>query len=170
MNSSVNASRGTPSDAIVRMAEFLAFWLVLFGLSLRTLLVGILAAVIATWTSLRLLPVGVWRFRPLALAQLALSFLRQSLGAGIDVAWRALDPRLPLRPGFVIYQPHLPPGLMRSVFCTITSLLPGTLPCETEESGSIVIHCLDASQTVTNELAAQEAALIRALGDGRYDG
>jgi len=37
-------------------------------------------------------------------------FLRQSIVAGIDVAQRALDPRLPLRPGFVVYQGAPPAG------------------------------------------------------------
>ena len=61
-------------------------------------------------------------------------FLRQSIGAGIDVAWRALDPRLPLRPGFVVYPVSIPPGTARNVFTTLTSLLPGTVPAG-EESG-----------------------------------
>jgi multicomponent Na+:H+ antiporter subunit E len=157
-------------SSLLRTAGFFAFWLILFGRNPVASVVGTLAAVIATWTSLRLLPPARWNFRPIALMQLILSFLRQSIGAGIDIAWRALDPRLPLRPGFVIYRPHLPPGPTRNAFRTMTSLLPGTLPCGTDQSGNLVIHCLDTSQDVPEELAAQEAALIQALGGGTRDG
>ena len=113
---------------LARTAGFLAFWVILSGLNPADLPVGVLAAVIATWSSLRLLPPGRWSFRPIALTQLVLRFLRQSVGAGIDVAWRALDPRLPLRPGFVVYPVRFPPGPARNVFTTLTSLLPGTVP------------------------------------------
>jgi multicomponent Na+:H+ antiporter subunit E len=166
LSSNVNVSRGLLRSSFIRTAGFLAFWVILFGLNPASLLVGALAAAIATWTSLRLLPAGEWSFRPIALTQLVLSFLRQSIGAGIDVARRALDPRLPLRPGFVLYQPRLPPGPTRNAFCTMTSLLPGTLPCGTDQNGSLVIHCLDVSQAVAEELAAQEASLVKALGGG----
>ena len=93
-----------------------------------------MAVVAATWTSLHLLPPGGARGSPAALRRLALRFLYQSVVAGADVARRALDPRLPLRPGFVAYPVGFPPGAARNVFATLTSLLPGTVPSE-EESG-----------------------------------
>jgi multicomponent Na+:H+ antiporter subunit E len=163
-------ARSPPRDWLARTAGFLAFWLILSGFDPITLLVGALAAVIATWTSLRLLPPGRWSFRPWALTQLVLRFLRQSIGAGIDVAWRALDPRLPVRPGFVVYQTHLPPGPMRNAFCTMTSLLPGTLPSGTDETGGLVIHCLDITQPIAQQLAREEALLVQAIGRTHHDG
>jgi multicomponent Na+:H+ antiporter subunit E len=150
--------------------EFFAFWAVLFGLNFRALIVGILAALITTSVSLRLLPTGQWRLQPIALMHLIFQFLQQSISAGVDVAWRALDPRLPLRPGFVIYRTGIPPGLTRNMFCTITSLLPGTLPCGTDANGDLIVHCLDTSQPVTEGLAAQEASLLRAVGRRHYRG
>jgi multicomponent Na+:H+ antiporter subunit E len=170
MSGTIDMSRTPLRDWLARTAGFLAFWLILSGFGPVTLLVGALAAVIATWTSLRLLPPGRWSFRPLALAKLVLRFLRQSIGAGIDVAWRALDPRLPVRSGFVVYETHLPPGPMRNAFCTMTSLLPGTLPSGSDESGRLVIHCLDITQPVAEQLAREEALLVRALGWTRHNG
>ena len=90
-------------------------------------------------------------------------FAYQSVAAGVDVAWRALDPRLPLRPGFVRYPVRFPPGAARNAFTTLTSLLPGTVPAGAER-GHIVYHCLDVEQPVVSQLAAEEAALARALG------
>jgi multicomponent Na+:H+ antiporter subunit E len=170
VSSVVDVSRSLLRGSLARTAGFFAFWVILSDLNPADLLVGALAAVIASWTSLRLLPPGHWSFRPIALTQLVLRFLRQSIGAGIDVARRSLDPRLPLRPGFMVYQPHLPPGPTRNAFCTMTSLLPGTLPCGTDQSGDLVIHCLDVSQAVVEQLAAEEALLVQALGGGHRNG
>ena len=97
-------------------------------------------------------------------------FLYQSIAAGIDVAWRALAPRLPLRPGFVIYRRRLPPGEALNAFCTITSMVPGTLPSGTDESGDLIIHCLDKTQPVAEQLAVEENMLMRALGSQNGDG
>jgi multicomponent Na+:H+ antiporter subunit E len=162
MSSTVDVSRSLLRGSLARTAGFLAFWVILSGLNPADLLVGALAAVIATWTSLRLLPPGQWSFRPIALTQLVLRFLRQSIGAGIDVAWRALDPRLPLRPGFVVYPVSIPLGTARNVFTALTSLLPGTVPAG-DENGKLVYHCLDVDQPVVSQLTAEEAALSRAL-------
>jgi multicomponent Na+:H+ antiporter subunit E len=73
-------------------------------------------------------------------------------------------PRLPLRPGFVSYPVRFPPGTARNAFTTLTSLLPGTVPAGHDREG-LVYHCLDVDQPVVPQLAAEEAALSRALGD-----
>jgi multicomponent Na+:H+ antiporter subunit E len=93
-----------------------------------------------------------------------LHFLRQSIVAGIDVAWRALDPRLRLRPGFVVYQAQLPPGTTRETFCAIMSLMPGTLPCGPAEGNGLTIHCLDVTQPVAEQLAVEEVLCMQTLG------
>jgi multicomponent Na+:H+ antiporter subunit E len=142
--------------ACARAAGFLVLWLVLAGVEIADLPAAAVAVVAATWASLHLLPPGSSRLSPSALARLTLRFAYQSVAAGADVAWRALDPRLPLRPGFVRYP-------ARNAFTTLTSLLPGTVPAGAE-SGHIVYHCLDVDQPVMSQLAAEEAALARALG------
>jgi multicomponent Na+:H+ antiporter subunit E len=153
-----------------RAVAFLALWLILVGgADPADRPAGIIAIVAATWASLRLLPPGGARPSPISLVRLALRFLRQSIVAGIDVAWRALDPRLPLRPGFVVYPARLPPGPALNAFCALTSLAPGTLPAGPDESGAIVIHCLDVGQPVAAHLAADEKLFVQALG-GEADG
>ena len=146
-----------------RVSALFGLWLVLGGTGPGNLAAGAVTAVAATWISLRLLPPGSSRPSLMALAGLVLHFLRQSVIAGADVAWRALDPRLPLKPGFVPYQIHSLSGGARNVFAMLTSLLPGTVPIG-EEGGQLVYHCLDVDQPVASELAAEEAALSRALG------
>jgi multicomponent Na+:H+ antiporter subunit E len=131
---------------------------------------GVLTAIAATWTSLYLLSPSATRLSPPALVAFAQRFFRLSIVAGVDVAWRALDPRLPLRPGYVVYQSQLPEGRARNTFCTLASLLPGTLPADRDRSGALVIHCLDIDQPVTAQLAEDEDLFRRALGEERDDG
>jgi multicomponent Na+:H+ antiporter subunit E len=150
--------------AVVRFLVFLGIWFVLYGPDLAALPVCVGAAAAATWTSLRLLPPGAFRPRPGFLFILALRFLGESVVAGIDVARRALEPRLPLRPGFMAYPIRMRPSPARSAFLSMASLLPGTLPTGLDETGALVVHCLDTEQPVVAQMAAEEALLIRALG------
>jgi multicomponent Na+:H+ antiporter subunit E len=165
------ARKRTVAAVVLRAAPFLALWLILVGgPDPADRPAGIVAVVAATWASLRLLPPGRVRFSPMALARLLWRFARQSIVAGADVAWRALDPRLPLRPGFVIYPAHLPPGPGLNAFCALTSLAPGTLPAGANDSGAILVHCLDVGQPIALHLAADEELFMRMLGQRRDDG
>jgi multicomponent Na+:H+ antiporter subunit E len=179
MNSSAQQSRpveppgnrsGTLGSAISRAAGFFCFWLLLTDADAGDLAAGLVAAVAATWASLRLMPAQQWNLRPIKLTGFFLHFLRQSIAAGIDVAQRALDPRLRLQPGFVVYQARLPPGTKRDAFCAIMSLLPGTLPCGPAEGNGLSIHCLDVTQPVVEQLAAEEALCMQALGGAQRNG
>ena len=118
----------------------------------------------ATWTSLQLLPPRSFHPRLGSLIVLAFRFVWQSVIAGIDVARRALEPRLPLRPGFVTYPIRMLPSPIRSTLLSIASLLPGTLPTGLDETGALVVHCLDTEQPVVAQMAAEETRLIHALG------
>src|SRR5262249_55929563 len=156
--------RALPRSVVLRAAWLLVLWLVLIGADPADLPAGALSAALATWVSLLLLPPS-WAVRsPAGMARLALRFLLPSVIGGGDVARRALDPRLPLRTGFVAYPVHFPPGMTRNVFTTLTSLLPGTVPAG-EDYGQLVYHCLDVNQPVASQLAAEEAALSGALRD-----
>lgn len=161
---------GLVPAAAGRAIGFFILWLMLSGADPADLPAGVVAAAAATWASLRLLPPGAWRLSPIGLAKLALRFPRQSAVAGVDVAWRAFRPRLPLQPGFVVFSPQLPPGTARDAFCMLTSLLPGTLPTGLDESGALLVHCLDTGRPVAAQLATEEALFMRALGRRRVDG
>lgn len=166
MNRRANAA--TAGAAIARWLGFLCLWLVLAGAVTVDLMVGAATAVAAAWTSLLLLPPAARRPRPLALFALVVRFLRQSVLAGADVARRALDPALPLRPGFVRCPLRFAPGLARSAFCAYSSLLPGTLVVGSE-AGALSLHCLDVGQDVPAQVRAEEAAFLVAA-DGARDG
>jgi multicomponent Na+:H+ antiporter subunit E len=159
-------ARSLLRSALVRAVGFLAFWLVLAGVNPGDLPAAAVAVATATFVSLRLLPVGEFRLSPLGTTRLALRFPIQAVIAGVDVTRRALDPRLPLRPGFVTYSPRLPPGIARDAFCALASLMPGTVPADTNQDGTLLVHCLDIGQPAAAQLAVEEAAFMRALADG----
>jgi multicomponent Na+:H+ antiporter subunit E len=156
--------------AFARATSFLVLWLILAGLNLGDLPAAAVAIAGATWTSLRLLPPGASRLSPTDIARLALRFAGQSLMAGIDVARRAFDPRLPLRPGFVTVPTRLPPGTRRDAFCAFASLQPGTLPVATNQDGTLLVHCLDIGQPVAEQMVGDEKHFARALGWWPQDG
>lgn len=159
------ARAGLPRAAIWRAAWFLGLWAVLAGAHIADLPAAAAAVVAATWLSLRLLPPTNSRFSIPGVGRLVVVFLYESVVAGVDVARRALDPRLPLRPGLVTYPIGLPPGAARNVFTTLTSLLPGTVPAA-DEGHELVYHCLDTGQPVLAQLAAEEATLTRTFQAG----
>ena len=153
--------------ALVRWIGFFLFWVIVAGFKPLDLMVGLLAALVTTWLSLTLMPPGHGRVRPVKLLKYALRFFRQSIVAGIDVARRALDPRMPLQPGFISCRAQLPEGRTLNAFYTVSSLLPGTLPTGTDASGTTAIHCLDVTQPVARQLAEEEALFAEALGERR---
>ena len=64
-----------------------------------------------------------------------------------------------LRPGFVRYETRLASAGRQSAFCALSSLMPGTLPTGSDETGALMIHCLDVEQLVAADLAVEEASL-----------
>jgi len=161
--------RGTSDPGLLRPAMARAvglgvLWLVLAGGNPVDLAPGAVATLAATWVSLHFLPPGAISVRPASVARFTFRFLRQSVVAGIDVARRALDPRLPLHPGFVVYQTGLPPGPSQHMFTTLMSLLPGTVPTGPAPGSGLLIHCLDVEQPVTAQLVAEEALFSSVIG------
>ena len=150
--------------AMARGAGLVVLWVVLTGGNPIDLAPGVVAALAATWVSFHLLPPGAISVRPASLTRFTFRFLRQSVVAGVDVARRALDPRLPLHPGFVVYQPELPPGPSQHMFTTLMSLLPGTVPTGPAPGSGLLIHCLDVEQPITAQLAAEEALFSSVIG------
>ena len=152
------------SAIVSRGAFYLLLWLVLAGYQVADLPAAAFAVVAATWVSLWLLPPLATTLRPWWIAVMMVRFLVQSVLAGVDVAWRVMRPQMRLRPGFVTFVPQLPPGTAFEAFCTLSSLLPGTLPSGTDGQGGLVVHCLDVGQDVPAQMAAEERLFLRAIG------
>jgi multicomponent Na+:H+ antiporter subunit E len=158
-------------SAFARWSGFLLVWLLLAAPDLAApiidnlvdLLIGVLAAAAAAWTSLRLLPPTPGSLRYGALFRLAARVLRNSVVSGFSLLPRVFGPRLSIAPGYLAYPVRLAPGPARAVLGALTSVVPGSLSVGTDRDGALVYHCLDVAQPVAEDLAIDEALLIETL-------
>jgi multicomponent Na+:H+ antiporter subunit E len=150
-----------------RFAFFFCIWLTVANWKIADTPVGVAASALALWISLPLMPPGDvnLRLRLVPLARLTFRLLNCSIIAGVDVARRALLPRLDLNPGFVAVPLTLQPGDCRNVFLLYQSLQPGTLPTGAE-GGQLQVHCLDIGRPVLDGVAADEDLFKKAIGRG----
>lgn len=155
---------------LFRALAFLGLWLVISGFSTSDLVVGLAVAVIAAFSSARLLPCAGFRLNLLACVEMVLGLPLQIAVAGIDIARRALHPDLPLSPGFIEYTSHFPEGVSRNAFTALVSMQPGSVPIAGHKGGDFMIHCLDDTRPVGAAVAADEARLSRAFGLDRARG
>jgi multicomponent Na+:H+ antiporter subunit E len=149
-----------------RFVMYFALWLVI---AQEALLVGVLAAGVATHISLRLLPAQRSAVRPLRVLKLAPGFFWASFLGGLDVIWRAFHPRMPLNPGWIVYRSRLPTSAARVALGSDLSLMPGTLAAGGREQ-SLSIHCLDVEQTADRQIAREEKRIGQSIGAGDTDG
>jgi multicomponent Na+:H+ antiporter subunit E len=89
-------------------------------------------------------------------------FLWQSLYGGVDVALRALRPRMPLAPTVLDYRLRLPPGPAPVMLASLVSLMPGTLA--TVSGARLRVHVLDATRGYQDELELLEAQVAWIFG------
>jgi multicomponent Na+:H+ antiporter subunit E len=122
-------------------------WLALNGLAAWWL--GMLFAALGGVAGSTLAIGDPYPWRPLRLAAFFLYFLRVSLLGGIDVAGRALKPRLPIQPHFERYDLRVPEGQPRTLMLSLVSLVPGTLSANLE-GDTLIAHVLaeNASKTL----------------------
>ena len=135
------------------IAARFAFWLLIADWKEEDLPIGFAASALALWISLSLLPPIAVRVHLAPLSKLTLRFLKCSIIAGVDVARRALLPRLDLSPGFVAVPFALPPGVARNAFLVYSSLQPGTLPTSAEGE-TLQVHGLDILQPIAATVQA----------------
>lgn len=146
---------------ILRFALFFLIWWVLTDGALDSLMAGILMTFIASLVSILLTPPlswsvgGILRFIPF--------FLLHSFRGGVDVATRALHPKIPISPGLVDYRFRLPPGPVRVFMANTVSLLPGTLSVELDRE-ILRIHMLDDTGSLTKDMNILENHLADIFG------
>jgi multicomponent Na+:H+ antiporter subunit E len=146
-----------------RTVTMFLIWMLIANHDADDIAVGCVVAALAAWASLRLLPPGELRPRPLAALRLAARTLAQAFVAGADVASRAFRADMPLRPGIARYRTTLPEGARRHAFGSLISLCPGTLPLSVDGSGVQLVHCLDTAQDIPTTMMREEEDFRRAF-------
>lgn len=123
-------------------------------------MLGVLVVPAACCLSLRLLP-AIDPLRLFALLAMAPGFVWRSLLGALDVARRALDPRLPLDPGWVEMTVELPDG-GRVALGGELSLMPGTLAAGID-GDRLLVHVLDRKQDLENVVRIEALRLGRVV-------
>jgi len=139
-----------------------SIWLVFEGAQAWP--VGVLAAitggVVAGWLADE--PPRKWN--PLRLFEFCAFFLIESVRGGMDVAWRTLHPKMPVRPNFFRHRMVLPKGQPSTLLISTISLLPGTLSAELDRDENVlVVHSLTGGGARSVERLEQRIARLFSL-------
>ena len=146
---------------LLRFVLFALMWWILTDGAMDSWPVGLPVVLIATLTSVMLMPPLSWSLRGMVL--FIPYFLWHSIRGGVDVARRAMHPQLPISPGLFEYRFRLPPGLSRVFMANTVSLLPGTLSVDLEKE-ILRIHVLDETCAIDEELKVLENRLADIFG------
>lgn len=144
-----------------RGVVFACVWWILVEGATASWWIGIPVILIVSATSVALVaPVNpVWRELP----GFILFFFTRSLLGGVDVAWRAIHPGLPIAPALILYPLRLPSGMPQVFLANTISLLPGTLSTELDSS-FLKIHVLNGRKGILPELEMLEQKVAVVFG------
>lgn len=156
-------------DLIVRVLIFSLIWWTLTGGRLPLSGLGMIGVGLATAMSWRMIPVGVWQWRLWPLLRFGPYFLRQSFWGGLDVAWRAMRPRMDVEPVVIQYRLRLKLEPARVFFLWMVSLFPGTAGVDLRKDEAWV-HVLDESFADQEKLRELEERIADVFGVGVMDG
>jgi multicomponent Na+:H+ antiporter subunit E len=126
-----------------RLLLFLLLWTALTGAVWRDPVIaggGLIATAIF---SLALWPPVSHKLRWRGLPALLGHFLRASILGGIDIAYRALAPSMPINPGFIEFRSQLTDELSVVLFVWMISLMPGSATVRLEDGGGLTVHIVD---------------------------
>lgn len=144
-----------------RLAIISILWMIIVNGNASSLLVGMPVVVLATVVTLPMR--SFVRIRWWEVICFIPFFFTRAFSGGMDLARRALHPRLPMNPGMIQYPLRLPQGLPRVVMVNTVNLLPGTLTVDIEAQ-ALQVHVIDLETPVLDELEAVENAVARLFG------
>jgi multicomponent Na+:H+ antiporter subunit E len=147
----------------IRAALLALFWWVLSNGNPESWVVGGPVVLFATVSSLLLSHGARQHWRLTGLLSFVPFFLWRSFCGSIDVARRAMHPKMPLEPAFIDYNLSLPNGAFRLFMANVVSLLPGTLSAELRGDW-LKVHVLDANADVFEELQSLESKIGHVFG------
>ncbi|ACM23542.1 Na+/H+ antiporter subunit E [Thermotoga neapolitana] len=132
----------------------LILWLVITGFSYSELIVGIAVSLIVSLVFRRFHGIRFDLKLPLRIVRYLVMFLPvfivEMVKANIDVAFRVLNPHLPLRPGFVSVRTNLKKNASRLFLANSITLTPGTLSLDLK-GDEIFVHWIDVKDLKEKE-------------------
>jgi multicomponent Na+:H+ antiporter subunit E len=146
-----------------RAAAMLLVWFVVTEADLSSLVIGIPLALAAAALSVALQPKTLSGIYLPGALRFTRFFAVNSVLGGIDVAMRALGPRMRLEPAIVLYPLRISGALPRVFFANTISMLPGTLSSRLSDD-TVEVHVLDCSRPVIDDLARVEERVADLFG------
>lgn len=143
---------------VSRGALFSLIWWSISGGAGNSWWFGVPVVILAVIMSVVLQPPGLFVWS--AFLRFVLMFFVRSLVGGVDVAWRAFHPGLPISPKLIRYPLQLRQGLPQVFMANTVSLLPGTLSAELK-ANCLQVHVLNERRDYLSELVAVEHAVSR---------
>lgn len=140
-----------------------ALWWALNPTDPDSWLIGVPAVMLGMATSALLAPIARTRLRLRAVAGVAGVFAWQSVMGALDVAYRALHPRMPVTPGWREVALDLPEGPARVLFANTVTLLPGTLSADIR-GDRLIVHTIADTPSLDADLAALKLRVGRLFG------
>ena len=152
-------------NRLVMLILLFVFWVFLtwpaeLGLSyLHELCTGAVMALLVTWImgSSEVESVARWLQPQRYFWALVYLFVLAAyvIKANLDVAYRALHPAMPIRPGIVKIKTHLQRPASRTALCNSITLTPGTLAVDARHDGSIMVHWINVGSVEPDAAAEQ---------------
>ncbi len=140
-----------------RLLAFTLLWTIVSAADFDEPLMVAAIVILATITSLYVLPRGSWRLRPSGCLAFVPWFLRHAIIGGWDVARRAFSPAMPLNPAVTEFKTDTSEA-QKALFAWCISLLPGTATLSVGDD-ALIVHVLDQSLDVQGNLRELEARI-----------
>jgi multicomponent Na+:H+ antiporter subunit E len=148
---------------LARVAMLALLWWVLTEGRGDSWLVGAPVVVFAAAVSWRLVVGRRGTWSAAGIARFVLFFLRSSFVGGIDVAARAIHPRLPIDPRIVDYRLRTRDERARVFFMGVLNLLPGTVTVDVRGE-MLLVHVIDVRRPVQRQLEELEMHVAAIFG------
>jgi multisubunit Na+/H+ antiporter MnhE subunit len=112
---------------------------------LSTLLIGYAVGLAVGWLARDFWTERIRVRRPAAMLRLLAGFLKEVVVANLQVAWIIVQPRMPIRPVFIVLPLELSDDLQITALANMITLTPGTLTVDVAPDRSApYVHCLAA--------------------------
>lgn len=155
---------GIIQSLLVRVLVFTALWSLLSKNAWHDWPLVAAAILAGVATSFGLWPLAVWKWRFRPLLRFIPYFLWESVGGGMDVARRALSPKMPLDPAFIEWPLRLRSEGARVFFAWTVSLLPGTASVRLDDV-RLKVHVLDQQLPIEEKLREVENHIADLFGE-----
>ena len=147
-------SRSVLSIIVTFVLLFFAWLMLTSSLHYQELIAGaLIAAALAVFLSGVLPASGKGSFvkRSVMFPVYLIFLLKEMFIANLDVAYRVLHPKMPIKPGIIKVRPEVESDMGRLVLANSITLTPGTLTVDLTDDGYLYVHWINVKSDDTEQ-------------------